>query len=104
MTAGLHAPIRGGESVAVDMSLHVGICYWVATCRDLREHMVVTWISSARTRSWNLQAVFYRQSSEVSCEPRVLPNPAEYTADPESLRVALGARQRRAPFADCKRH
>ena len=72
--------------------------------RVLREHLVVTGISSARTGSWNSQAAFYPQSSSDSSEPRVPPNAAEYTVDAESRRVAVGARQCRAPWADSPRH
>ncbi len=72
--------------------------------RVLREHLVVIGITSERTGSWNSQAALCPQSTTIGCEPRVPPNADEYTADAESRRVAVGARQCRAPWGDSPRH
>ena len=96
VAAALEAPVRGGERTAADMSLRVGLLYSVASFRHLRGHMIAAGLPSARTWSWNVLAAMYCEGTKILCEQRVLQNPADYTADPLSLHVALSAPQCRA--------
>ena len=96
VAAALDVSVWGGETIASDMSPHVGLLYSVTSFRDLRGHMVASGIPTARTWSWNLFAALYCEGTKILCDQGVLQNPAEYTGDPETLHVAFCARRCRA--------